>query len=160
MSTAVIYYSLEGNTRLAATKLAQRIGADVFEIRTVKPYPTKGLRKFLLGGRDSAFGKFPQIERLEVDPSEYDLVVLALPVWAGKAAAPINSFLRGRVFGGARVALLIASASGDATSCAKDLSVKLGRAQQSMPTLSLRNPGKMPAAELDAQLDAFADQLG
>ena len=159
MRSAVVYYSLEGNTRVAATKLANRLGAEVFEIRTVKPYPTKGLRKFLLGGKDSVSGKLPQIQPMEMDPAAYDLVVLALPVWAGKAAAPVNSFINGRSFGDARVALVIASASGDATSCAKDLAGKLGRESKSMHTLSLRNPGKMAETDLDAQLDAFALQL-
>ena len=159
MRSAVVYYSLEGNTRVAATKLADRLGSEVFEIRTVKPYPTKGLRKFLLGGKDSVSGKLPQIQPMEMDPAAYDLVVLALPVWAGKAAAPVNSFINGRSFGDARVALVIASASGDATSCAKDLAGKLGRDPKSMHTLSLRNPGKMAETDLDAQLDAFALQL-
>ena len=159
MRSAVVYYSLEGNTRVAATKLANRLDAEVFEVRTVKPYPTKGLRKFLLGGKDSVSGKLPQIQPMEMDPAAYDLVVLALPVWAGKAAAPVNSFINGRSFGNARVALVIASASGDATSCAKDLAGKLGREPKNMHTLSLRNPGKMAETDLDAQLDAFALQL-
>lgn len=159
MRSAVIYYSLEGNAKTAATELARRLGADLFEIRTEKPYPTRGLRKFLVGGKDSAFGRLPKIEPMSVDPSTYDLVVLALPVWAGKAAAPVNSFLDGRSFGSARVALVIASASGDATSCAKDLTAKLGRTPETVDTLSLRNPGKMAAEELGAQLDAFVAHL-
>ena len=159
MRSAVVYYSLEGNTRTAATQLAERLGADVFEIRTTKAYPKKGLGKFLAGGKDSLFGGAPQIEPLDMDPSAYDLVVLALPVWAGKAAAPINSFIQGRDFGDARVALVIASASGDAASCAKDLAAKLGRAQVNMPTLSLKNPGKQPEAELASQLDDFAKKV-
>ena len=159
MRTAVVYYSLEGNTRVAATQLAEMLEADLVEIRTVKAYPRKGLGKFLAGGKDSLFGKLPQIEPLDLDPSAYDLVVLALPVWAGKAAAPLNSFLQGRDFGSARVALVIASASGDAESCVKDLSEKLGRPQSDLPTLSLRNPGKLPPAELEAQLSAFTGQI-
>lgn len=159
MHAAVVYYSLEGNTRAAATKLAKRLGADVFEVRTTKAYPRKGLGKFLSGGKDSLFGKAPQIEPLQMDPSSYELVVLAVPVWAGKAAAPINSFLAGRSFGQARVALMVASASGDAESCAQDLAGKLGRDLRDLPTLSLKNPGKLPDGQLASLIDAFADRL-
>ena len=159
MRSAVVFYSLEGNTRSAAQQLAQRLGADTFEGRTVKAYPTKGLAKFIAGGKDSTFGKTPKIEPIDMDPSGYDLVVLALPVWAGKAAAPINSFIEGRTFGKARIALVIASASGDASSCARDLAARLGRATANMPTLSLKNPGRMAADELSAQVGSFAERL-
>ena len=159
MRSAVVFYSLEGNTRSVANQLAKRLGAETFEVRPTKAYPTKGLAKFIAGGKDSTFGKAPKIEPLEMDPSAYDLVVLALPVWAGKAAAPINSFVEGRTFGKAKIALVIASASGDASGCARDLAGKLGRATANMPTLSLKNPGKMGADELATQVDDFADRL-
>lgn len=159
MHAAVVYYSLEGNTRLAAQSLASRLGAELFEVETVKPYPTHGLAKFFHGGKDSTFGRLPQIKPLTMDPSSYDLVVLALPMWAGKVAAPINSFIKGRQFGNAKVAFVIASASGDATSCAKDLAGKLGRSVGNTAVLSLKDPAKMPREELGSQIDAFAKQL-
>ena len=159
MRSAVVYYSLEGNTRVAAEELAKCLGAEVFEVRSTKSYPKKGLAKFLIGGKDSSFGRFPKIEPLAMDPSDYDLVVLALPVWAGKAAAPINSFIKSRDFDKTRVALVIASASGNADSCAKDLASKLGRATASIPTLSLTNPGRQNPSELGKQLNDFASEL-
>lgn len=159
MRTAVVYYSLEGNTRAAAERLASRLGAQTFEVKTVKAYPRKGLAKFLAGGKDAMFGALPSIEALEMDPSEFDLVVIAVPVWAGKAAAPINSFLQGRSFGGTKVALVVASASGDAQSCVQDLAKKLGKNASGIATLSLKNPGKMPEAELAEAVDRFAEQL-
>ena len=159
MRSAVVYYSLEGNTRVAAQGLAARLGAKLFEVEPVKAYPIKGLAKFFHGGKDSAFGRLPQIKSLVMDPSSYDLVVLALPMWAGKAAAPINTFLKGRSFGKAKVAFVISSASGDASSCAKDLAGKVGRSVADIPVLSLKNPAQMNKAELGAQIDAFADRL-
>jgi len=159
MHSAIVYYSLEGNVRTAVTKLAQLLDADVFEIRTTKTYPKKGLGKFLVGGKDSAFGLLPKIEPLNFNTEDYSLVVLALPVWAGKAAAPINSFLKGRSFGKTRVAFLISSASGDAESCEKDLAGKLGKSLASIPVLSLKDPGKMPEDELTAKLTAFVEEL-
>lgn len=159
MRSAVIYYSLEGNTRTAVDKLAKRLGADVFEVRTVKPYPKKGLTKFIVGGKDSTFGKLPAIEPLKVDPSTYDVVVLAFPLWAGKIAAPINSVLDKLSFGTARVALMVSSASGDAGSCAADLARKLGRSPESIATVALRNPGRMEEAELSNKIEGLVARV-
>ncbi|MBR2682550.1 MAG: hypothetical protein IKE22_04695 [Atopobiaceae bacterium] len=159
MSSAVVYYSLEGNTRLAATELAERLGADLYEVRSEKKYPRKGLGQFLSGGKDAMFGALPKIEPLDVDLTTYDLVVLAFPLWAGKAAAPINTFLEGRKFGNARVAMVVCSASGDGGSCAKDLSARIGRSEGDIAELDLQQPSKMAKADLSAKLDGFAKRI-
>lgn len=159
MRSAIVYYSLEGNTETAAKLLAEKLDAQLFEIKTTKAYPKKGLAKFIVGGKDSSFGRQPQIEALDMDPADFDVVVLALPVWAGKAAAPVNTFIKEHALGSTKVGLVIDSASGDAASCAKDLAAKLGRPVTQMPTLSLKNPGKMDRTELDGKLDSFAQNL-
>jgi flavodoxin len=46
MRTAVIYYSMSGNTAAAAKKVAEGIGADLIEIKPEKAFPDKGFRKF------------------------------------------------------------------------------------------------------------------
>ena len=159
MRAAVVYYSLEGNTRAAAERLAKRLGAKLVEVKTTKAYPTKGLRKFLVGGKDSMAGPTPPIEPVDLDPSAYDLVVLALPMWAGKAAAPMNTFIQGRDFGGTKVALVVSSASGNADSCVADIAKKLGRDVGSLAALSLTDPKRMAPDELASDLDHFAARL-
>ena len=159
MKTAIVFFSLDGNTRLAACGLAERLGADVFEIRTVKPYPAKGPLKILIGGKDATFDKCPAIQQLDIDLDAYDQVVLGTPVWADKVAAPVNTFLKDRDLGGKRLALLISSAGGDAAKCSQDAAAKLGCTADGLPLLSLRNPTKMDSADLAAQLDAFATEL-
>lgn len=159
MRSAVVYYSLDGNTKAASELLAKDLGAELIEVKTDKPYPRKGIAKMFVGGRDSTFGRLPAINDIDMDPSDYDLVVIACPVWAGKAAAPINSFLKGREFGSCRVALMVSSASGDGASCARDLAAKVGKPSSDLRVLSLKNPSKMGAAELSSQVDGFAKDL-
>ena len=55
MKSIIVYYSLEGSTKMIAEKLAEKTGADLLEIRSVKKYPTKGPAKFIVGGKDAAF---------------------------------------------------------------------------------------------------------
>ena len=51
MKTAVVYYSMSGNTEQIAKKLAEKLGADVIRIEPVKENPSKGFKKFLWAAR-------------------------------------------------------------------------------------------------------------
>ncbi|MCR4776284.1 MAG: NAD(P)H-dependent oxidoreductase [Saccharofermentans sp.] len=94
MKTLIVYYSLEGNTKMIAEKLAARTGADLLEIKSVKEYPKKGPSKFIVGGKDAAFKVCPEIEKPEKNVKEYDAVVIGSPVWDGTIAPPMRSYLR------------------------------------------------------------------
>ena len=49
MKTAVVYYSMGGNTAWAAARIAERLQADLIGIKPEKQYPDRGFRKFLWG---------------------------------------------------------------------------------------------------------------
>ena len=49
MSTAIVYYSMLGNSEMIAEKMAAKLGADVIRIEPDKAYPDKGAKKFLWG---------------------------------------------------------------------------------------------------------------
>lgn len=93
MKTAVIYYSLEGNTRYVAEEIAAKTGADLISLVPVKEYPKKGLAKFYHGGKSAVLGETPELKPYVFDAEKYDNVILGCPVWASKCAAPINTFL-------------------------------------------------------------------
>ena len=42
MKTAIVYYSMSGNTKYAADKIAEKIEADIIRIEPEKAYPDKG----------------------------------------------------------------------------------------------------------------------
>ena len=50
MKTAIVYYSMSGNTKMVAEIIAKELSADLIEIKPVKDYPDKGARKFIWGG--------------------------------------------------------------------------------------------------------------
>ena len=156
---AVVFYSLDGNTRTVAEQLAEQLGADIFEVKALKPYPAKGPLKILLGGKDATFDRCPKIEPLDFDLSAYESIAIGTPVWADKVAAPMNTFLKEHDFGGKHLALFVSSASGEAEKCLRDLAAKCAREVERVPVLSLKEPAKMDAGALTAQIDEFAKQL-
>lgn len=93
MKTAVIFYSLSGNTAYIAEILKDRLDADLIRIRPKKEYPDKGLKKFYLGGKDAVRSEEPELEPCGFDPDRYDLIILGTPVWAGTFAPPLRTFL-------------------------------------------------------------------
>ena len=50
MKNLVIYYSLEGNTKLIAENIAKKIDADILELKTKKEYHKTGFKKYFWGG--------------------------------------------------------------------------------------------------------------
>ncbi|MDO5558315.1 MAG: flavodoxin [Oscillospiraceae bacterium] len=94
MKTAIIYYSLEGNTKAAAQKISDLTGADIYEIIMHKSIPSDSGAKFFKGGMQAVFGICPPLKNFKFDENKYDRIILGTPVWAGKPASPINTLLR------------------------------------------------------------------
>ena len=92
MKTAVVYYSLEGNTDFVAHEISRCIGADLIRIEPEKEYPSRGVRKFLRGGKSAISGSTPALKPFDFDPDKYDTVVIGSPVWASSPAPPVRSF--------------------------------------------------------------------
>ncbi len=93
MSTAVVYYSMLGNSEMVAERIAGKLGADVIRIEPDKAYPDKGAKKFLWGGRSAVMGEKPILKPYEFDESKYDEIIIGFPVWASRPAPPICTFL-------------------------------------------------------------------
>lgn len=93
MKKAVVFYSLSGNTQAAAKEIAEGIGADLIELKLVKPFPTEKSKQLALGGMQAMFGMKPAIQELSKNIKEYDVLILGTPIWAGTIASPVHSFL-------------------------------------------------------------------
>lgn len=98
----VIYYSLSGHTRDIAQRISQKIGADIYEIKTAQQldkYPW-----FYLNLRSQLKkGEFPALAGDMPDLSRYDIIFVGFPVWWYTMATPGHSFLRQVDFMGKQV---------------------------------------------------------
>ena len=94
MKTAIVYYSMSGNTKMVAEIIAKELSADLIEIKPVKDYPDKGARKFIWGGMKAVMGEKPQLNPYEFN-GDYDRIIFATPVWASSFTPPIRTFIPG-----------------------------------------------------------------
>lgn len=90
--TAVVYFSKTGNTRQACEALAQKIPADLFELK--------------LSQKPVAKGALPEIEPAKIDLRSYSFVVVASPVWAANLVPAVRAFLENNPLGGRKVVVL------------------------------------------------------
>ena len=154
--TAVVFYSLEGNTRFAAGKIAKMLDADLIEIQPVKPYPTGKISKFFWGGKSSTLMETPKLKTCSFREEDYDTVILGTPLWAWKIAPPLRTFLQENNLSGKNTAAFISCGGGD-TAKAFDEIRKLTGKEKLAAELVLVNPHSMGDG-IDKKLSAFCGQ--
>ena len=160
MKTAVVYYSMGGNTAWAAAQLAARLDAELIALRPRRAYPDKGLRKFLWGGKSAVMGETPALEPYRFDAARYDRIILGTPLWASRIAPPLRSFLyeqRGALLG-KPLAAFICCGGGSTEKAFAQLRRLLGNDLKA--ELCLVDPRDRPSGENEAKLEAFCRALG
>lgn len=97
MRTAIVYYSMSGNTKYVADKIAgglRTLGeVDIIRIEPVKAYPDQGAKKFIWGGKSAVMGEKPKLQSYEFKAKQYDRIVFGTPVWASTFAPPLRTFI-------------------------------------------------------------------
>ena len=89
----IVYFSHTGNTREIANQIHNRVGGDIFEIKTVVPYIsdydalTKQARKEL----DSDFR--PKLQSQVQNIDSYDVIFIGYPIWWGTYPMAVKTFL-------------------------------------------------------------------
>ena len=120
MSTLVAYYSRagqnygnggvidlpKGNTEVLAEAIAADLGADLFKIETVEPYPTdyfattdQAKRELRENARPAIQGPLPNMEGV-------DAIVLGYPNWWGTVPMAVKTFLDAYDLAGVTIAPL------------------------------------------------------
>ena len=138
MKTAVVSYSRYGSTTKVARALADRLGAELRTIESMKQYGFMGM------GFRSTFNIRMPLKPMDMDFAGFDRVVLCAPIWAGKPACPARTFLRDAKLEGKQLAVIFSTATGRtdraAEAASKDLagkgvtSVAFGKAVTDKPT--------------------------
>lgn len=91
MKTGIVYYSRTGNTQMVAKALSEELKADLIEIKDVQD--RKGFLSTLKSSIDALRETKTRIKPEKVDLSDYDLLYVGSPTWAGKPAPAIITFI-------------------------------------------------------------------
>lgn len=115
--TLVVYYSATGNTEAVAQKIANNLGADVFEIVPAQEYSSADLDWTDSNSRvtreyeDESLRNTELVSTTVENWESYDTVIIGYPIWWGIAAWPVDTFVKENDFTGKTVIPFCTSSS-------------------------------------------------
>lgn len=109
----VAYFSASGVTKKAAEKIASAVNGDLFEIEPETVYTSADLNWMDKNSRSSIEmsnkASRPAMVKKELNPAEYDSILLGFPIWWYVAPTIINTFLESYDFSGKKITLFATS---------------------------------------------------
>lgn len=113
MSILVAYFSASGVTRKEAEKLAEKLGADLYEIKPLVPYTKEDLIWWNEDSRSIVEMRHPDERPPIVDDDahieQYDTIYLGFPIWCYVAPTIVNTFLEKYDFSNKKIILFATS---------------------------------------------------
>lgn len=103
----VAFFSHSGNTRVIAEQIKALTGADIFEIKPVKDYPTEYNAVVDQAKKEINANFKPELKTKVKNFDSYDVVFVGSPNWWGTIAPPVSTFLSTNNFEGKTIAPFI-----------------------------------------------------
>lgn len=139
MKSIVVFYSLEGNCKLIGNSIAKSLNCDTLELKLKKPVPSNSLMKYLIGGKSAIKKASPELENIIQNLSDYELVIVGAPVWAGTFAPAIRTFANKANIQNKKMAFFTCSAGGPTNKCISDMQ-SLFTGNEFLSNISFVNP--------------------
>lgn len=158
MKSIVVFYSLEGNCKLIGHSIADTIHSDVLELKLKKPVPVKGPMKFITGGRSAMRKASPELASDIPDLSDYELIIVGAPVWAGTFAPAIRTFASKAHIENKRMAFFTCCAGGPTEKCLADMKA-LFEGNTVLSDISFVNPATKDTENCIDKTKIWAEQL-
>ena len=138
MKKLVIYYSLNGNTKKYAMEIAKEMNADLFEIKTQKSLPSNKSGQMFVGGMQASLGLKPALSSKLDGVGQYDNIIIGTPIWAGKCAPAITSFLAKYNIQNKVIGVFTTSGSGNNQRCIKKFRTQFPNLKDTVSLLELQ----------------------
>lgn len=153
----VAYFSVGGDTSVAAKQLAKAAGADLFAIKPTVPYTEADLDWHDKNSRTSVEMRTmeaPEIAERVENMADYDTVFIGFPIWWYLAPTIINGFLKSYDFSGKTVVPFATSGGSDMAKAEAVLQAKTSKDTKWLP-------GKLIAADMTTDdMRAWIKELG
>lgn len=91
MKALIVFYSRSGITKKVSEKIRSSLSCDMEEI--LEPRGRKGFFGFIRSCYQAVFKKLSEIKEPERDLSDYDIVIIGTPTWAGTMSTPVRTYL-------------------------------------------------------------------
>ena len=93
----------KGNTAIVAEMIAEKTGADLFEIKTVQDYPFSYEDCKTVASREKATKARPELLATVDDFNQYETIFIGYPIWYGDAPMAVYTFLESYDFSGKNI---------------------------------------------------------
>ena len=90
----------KGNTAIVAEMIAERTGADIFEIKPVKEYPAGYRECTEVAKQEQADNARPEMAAKVTNLKDYDTIFVGYPIWWSDFPMIINTFFEQHDFNG------------------------------------------------------------
>ena len=151
----VVYYSRTGSTRMLAGELVAALKADVDRLDDSRD--RCGVFGYLRCAHEALNKRTVQILPPAYDPSNYDVVVLGTPVWAGNISSPLRSYVAAHKAQFRRVAFFCTQGGSGAEKVFRDLEELSGQPPLDTLVVNGREIEKRAYAQ---RLERFAAAIG
>lgn len=141
MKTVVLYYSRSRKTASVAETIAQELSADIVEIKDLKD--RSSFFSYLNASIDALRENKTKISPENIDLSDYGLIYIGSPTWAGKPAPAMLSLIDSCDFQGKDVILFTTMGSQGGRTVIKRMQEKIkARGSRMVNFLIIKTGGK------------------
>ena len=151
MKAIVIFYSLEGNTKLISNIIADEINADILELKPKKDVTKNKFMKYLWGGKSVFMNEKPELINKIPDLSEYDTIIIGTPIWAGNYAPAINTFINKCEIKNKRIGLFVCHGGGGPGKCFDKIKTAYPK-NKFTKTIDFKDPSKQDKRDVGTKI--------
>lgn len=120
----IAYYSYSGNTKEVAEAIHEKVGGDLFEIKTEGTYPEEYRQMTRQAQKEIREGYRPKLLTQIENMAQYDIVFVGSPNWWGTITPQVSSFLESYDLSGKKVIPFITHGGGGAQNTIADMSAQ------------------------------------
>ena len=165
--TLIVYYSFTNNTHTIATELQSQTGADLLRIEPAEEDLDYAANNYAIGSAliqairnapDDA-ASYPAIKPTNINPADYDTIIIGAPLWWSNMAAPLQTFLfqHGSQMKGKNIALIVSSASSGISGVETDMRRLVPEGNIISPSLWIRSSQTHSCSTMIAE---WLEQIG
>lgn len=147
--TLIVYYSFTNNVHRIVNDLKDQTSADVLRIEPAEEGLDYAANNYAIGSaliaaireNPNSASAYPDIKPTNVNLDDYNVIIVAAPLWWSNMAAPLQTYLfhNGAKMAGKKIGLIVSSASSGISSVVADAKRLIPNGEFLSPNLWIRS---------------------